>query len=291
MIRKLPFMLLAVVIALSGCNKRPKGVLSDKEMVQLIADMEVAEVYIQQSNQSFYNDSSKDKAVQWVLNKRGINKADFDSTITWYGKNIDVYYDLYAKVDAELAKREKKATGESGDIVISGSDLWPYSKHIVLSELSNSNSVKFSILTDEVEKGDRLNLKMRTKGLQNGSVLIGVDYETGPTSYASHNHNGNNRIDISLQTDSARVVKRIYGYVRAKDSKQMPVWLDSIALERLPIDSTQYYRIFSQRKSYAPVKKVVEKIDSIKLSEQSGEINGVEKVMSNRKLMELEHTK
>ncbi len=49
---------------LSSCDKRPKGVLSDDEMVRLIADIEVAEVYMQQHNSGYYNDSVRDSAVQ-----------------------------------------------------------------------------------------------------------------------------------------------------------------------------------------------------------------------------------
>lgn len=82
------------LMLLSSCDKRPKGVLSDDEMVRLIADIEVAEVYMQQHNSGYYNDSVRDSAVQWALERHGLTKADFDSTMTWYGRNIDEYRDL-----------------------------------------------------------------------------------------------------------------------------------------------------------------------------------------------------
>ena len=47
--------------------------------------------------------------------------------MTWYGRNIDEYRDLYGKVDVELAARQRAVTGmEDTDIV--STDLWPYSR-------------------------------------------------------------------------------------------------------------------------------------------------------------------
>ena len=209
-------LIICLMLIATGCRKRPKGVLSDDDMVQLIADMEVAEVFIQQHGEMLYNDSARDKAVQWVLDRRGIDRADFDSTISWYGKNMDTYSNLYAKVDEELAKRQRQATGDESAIIQSGKDLWPYSRHLIMSELMNSNAITFSLPGDEIEKGDRLNLKMRTRGLQSGAVLLGVDYVNGTSSYYHTNQNGSSKIDVSLQTDTSKTVKRIFGYVRAK---------------------------------------------------------------------------
>ena len=267
-------LIICLMLIATGCRKRPKGVLSDDDMVQLIADMEVAEVFIQQHGEMLYNDSARDKAVQWVLDRRGIDRADFDSTISWYGKNMDTYSNLYAKVDEELAKRQRQATGDESAIIQSGKDLWPYSRHLIMSELMNSNAITFSLPGDEIEKGDRLNLKMRTRGLQSGAVLLGVDYDNGTSSYYHTNQNGSSKIDVSLQTDTSKTVKRIFGYVRAKELNKT-VWLDSISLERIALDTTLYYRIFSQRRGSLPSKRVPVKKDSIVKDEQDADLQKI----------------
>lgn len=268
----LPFICLLFI----GCDKRPKDVLSDDEMVKLITDMEIAEIYIHDNTQTMYNDSMRDKTMQYILDKRGIDKAKFDSTMTWYGKNIDIYRDLYAKVDAELTRRQNIALGEDvGETMKPGTDLWPYSSHLLISDLGNINALVFSFTSDQIEKGDRLNFRAKTFGLKSGSALLGVDYDNGMSAYSYTNQNGNDRVDISIQIDTAKNVKRIFGYVRSKDVKQMPIWLDSIALERMPFDSTQYYRIYSQRKGYEPKKREIIKPDTVKQDEEDAKMNSI----------------
>lgn len=256
-----------VVVALllgAGCNKRPKGVLSDDEMVGLIADMQIAEVYMQQHNSGYYNDSIRDSAVQWALDKHGLSKADFDSTMTWYGRNIDDYLNLFGKVDAELAKRQNRAIGETEKNLVS-TDLWPYSRHILISENAPSNGLEFSLPLKDIPKGERITWKMRLKGLSSGNVLLGVDYDNGMSSYTYQTQNGNSKIDLTLQTDTAYNVKRVFGYMRTKEDHSLPIWIDSIALQQLPLDSTEYYRIHSQRKysGFHKRVKVSEKKDTI----------------------------
>lgn len=238
--------------------------MSDDEMVGLIADMQIAEVYMQQHNSGYYNDSIRDSAVQWALDKHGLSKADFDSTMTWYGRNIDDYLNLFGKVDAELAKRQNRAIGETEKNLVS-TDLWPYSRHILISENAPSNGLAFSLPLNDIPKGERITWKMRLKGLSSGSVLLGVDYDNGMSSYTYQTQNGNSKIDLTLQTDTAYNVKRVFGYMRTKEDHSLPIWIDSIALQQLPLDSTEYYRIHSQRKysGFHKQVKVSEKKDTI----------------------------
>lgn len=274
--KKLTLILAMVLVILSGCDKRPKGVLSDKEMVQLMADMEVAEVYIQNNSNVMYNDSMRDKTIQYILEKRGLDKAQFDSTMSWYGRNIDIYQELYAKVDTELARRQKKAVGtEAAEAAQSGADLWPYSRHLIMSGIADIPALNFSFMSDQIEKGDKLNFKLRANGMDYSSAMLGVDYENGLSSYSYSNQNASNKIDLSLQLDTLLKVKRIFGYVRPKKALQSPVWLDSIALERVPYDSTQYYRIFSQRKVYTPKKREPVKKDTVTIDEQDANLQKI----------------
>ncbi len=242
-----------------GCNKRPNGVLSDKDMVALMADMQVAEAYLQSHSAPGYSsDSIRDSAVQWVLDRRGLTRAEFDSTMTWYGKNLDEYRDLFAKADKELLKRQKQIPGEVEEI-LNFSDLWSYSRHALISENGSSNSLTFSIPAEQLEKGDKIQWKMRLNGSPALNMLLGVDYENGSSAYSYQNNNGS-KVDLTLQTDSAVNVTRIFGYVRVKEDRYLPVWIDSISLQSTPLDSTQYYRIHSQRKMGKPIRKVEDKV-------------------------------
>lgn len=244
----------AMALILMSCNHRPKGVLSDKEMVDLIADMEVAEVYMQRYYPEYYNDSARDKAVQWVLDKHNISKAEFDSTMNWYGRNIDQYKELYVKVDKNLAEKQRKIAGETETNDVA-TDLWPYSRHIYISSKGASSGISFSFPSDDIQRGDRITWKLHLKGTSEGNIMLGVDYENGTSSYISRTQNGNQRVEVTLQTDTATSVRRIFGVLNTANNRDVPIWVDSIALQHSAIDSTQYYRYYSQTKYSGPTLK------------------------------------
>lgn len=233
-----------ILSLLAACNDKPEGVLSETKMVSLIADMETAESYIQTQGYNETRAITKERLTAYILEKHNISKADFDSTMTWYGRNIDEYQKLYAEVDKELIKRQKSSTGSAESL--RSNDLWPYSRHLMINELSNTDNITFSIPASEIEKGDQLIWKMRLRSNSGGDLLFGVDYDNGSTTYITRNGMGNKRIDITLQTDTGKAVKRIYGYYRINSKGEMPMWIDSISLETLPFDSVQYYHIQSQ---------------------------------------------
>ncbi len=258
-----------ISLILVGCDKRPGNVLDEDEMVRLIADMEVAEIYFQQYPGGYYNDSIRDRAIQFVLDKHHISKKDFDSTLTWYGKNIDVYQQLYSKVDKELLNRQKKITGKSETDLVSN-DLWPFSRHYFIDSKSGRHDINFAIQSSEVESGERLIWRLRTNSMPSGQILLGVEYENG-TSSVTYQSTNSKISEITLQTDSSQRVKRIMGQFRLKDSSSLPVWIDSISLKSLPFDSTEYYRIYSQRLYRGPKRRlnIKEKADSIDNEENS----------------------
>lgn len=248
----------------AGCGKRPKGVLSEKEMVGLVADLEVAEGYFLASDDGDYDDKDRLAALQYVLDKHHMTKAEFDSTMTWYGKNIDDYQKLCVKVDAELARRQKRISGgeEIEEEVLS--DMWPYSRHFMVNDCSASDNLTFSIKPTDLIPGDRINWKMNFMNPPEGNVMIGVEYDNGTSSYSYNSVMNREKIDISLQTDTARIVKRVFGNLHIMSGGARTLWIDSIALSRMPFDSTQYYRGYSQRKLGVlkrPEKKI--ELDSI----------------------------
>lgn len=245
-----------VVLILTACDKRPKGVLSDNEMLPLIVDLEMAESYV-----SIYHEDDNDYdmgsgALRCVLNKHNIPKANFDSTMTWYGKNVDVYQQLLVKADKELTKRQKKISGQvSADIAVA--DLWPYSRHYVISPLSTTDNLAFTIPVEDIGPGERLEWKARLSSIPEGEVMLGVDYETGPSSYTYRQLMGIDKLKVNLQTDTARKVKRIFGNIHIKrisGSKNI-LLLDSLSLGKLPFDSIEYHMIYSHSKFDAPRRK------------------------------------
>lgn len=238
----------AVLIMVAvACVHRPEGVLSDKKMAPVVADLELAEVYIERLPESKARDQ-RDRVVEYVIAKHGISREEFDSTMSWYGRNVDDYYKFCDLVEKELQKKKRKVSG-STSIEIETSDIWPYPRKLYLSLLDDSKGFTFDIPTATIESGNRLNMLFKLNNQASGNMLLGVEYDKGPNSYVSKKIRESKRVDLTLQTDSARTVTRVFGNFMLLDSRRLPLWLDSIYLKALPFDSVEYFKIHSQRSS------------------------------------------
>lgn len=231
----------------SGCVKRPSKVLSDDEMASLVADLEIAEGYVQTQT---LGDRDGDRLVEYVIEKHGVSREEFDSTMAWYGRNVDIYYDIIPKVEHQLELRRRKASG--GDEVNPVTDLWPYSRHAVIGENGPGSTLRFSIPITSLAKGDRVSWKLRMRVARPVSALLGVEYGDGRRHYVSRNISNGRKVEMMLQTDTAAQVNLIFGYLMADRRADLPLWLDSIALGHQPVDSTQYFKISSQHNYYKP---------------------------------------
>lgn len=247
------FLLMALL--LFGCVKRPKGVLSDDEMAPVVADLELAEAYMQTNGGK--TDVTKDALMAYVLEKHGVSRADFDTTMAWYGRNVDDYRKLYKNVDRILMKERKRLAGASGGAEdMNANDIWAYRRFAVISQKGESDALTFSIPTSRLEKGDRIVWKFRIRNLAEARALLGVEYSDGTNSFMSRKVNPSRSTEMTFQTDSSLQVKRIYGNLHFPESRDLPVWLDSISLTHLPFDSLEYYKIHGQRVMGAPYRRL-----------------------------------
>lgn len=252
--KRMPFILfLALVMAFASCVKRPEGILSDKKMASLVADIKLAEAYLQTSGYGTVSDS-RDKIFAYILEKHGLTREEFDNNMKWYAQNTDAYYEVCDLAEKEMAKKKKKVAGMTS-VEIESTDLWPYPRQSYLSMLSGSDAFDFSIPTSDVQKGQRLNLKFRFNNPASGNAILGIEYDDGVKSFITRALHSAKKVDLIVQTDTARQVNRIFGNFLLADSKSMPLWLDSIYLQVQPFDSTLYYNIYSQRQYREPVKR------------------------------------
>lgn len=254
---------------ISGCDDRPKEVLSEKKMVRLMADMQLAEAYVNMTGQPSSRGDYRLEMGRSVLAAHGVTQEQLDTTLAWYGRNLDDYSDLYAKVDKEILSRKKKLLNMTDEeMEMAESDiLWKYGKNGVISKLGNTDSWIFSVSDPELQKGDRLQWSMHITSPVQVNGVLGVEYEDGSSDATSSVFIGRNKLELTCQTDTGKTVKRVYGTMRAKDESYLPLYADSISVVRLPYDSMEY-KTFRNAKHYGiPVvkkpKKVVEESDSV----------------------------
>lgn len=254
-ILSLTFKIACAALILTACSKSSKGRLSEGDMIDIISDIEMADSYMQTHSGAYYSDSVRDRVLAKILDRNGANKQEFDSTMTWYGKNIDDYTLLLGKVEEELDRRRKTATGKTS--VDDSPDYWTYSRHYTLSRDMVSDGLNFNVPINDMAKGARINWKLRASSALNGTCMLGMVFDDGSIAYNAMQLYGQNRLDFSVQSDTAKTVKRVFGKLKLTDLYGTQLLIDSVTLRALPPDSTRYFEIGSLRRYFSPKKKIV----------------------------------
>ena len=269
--------LLVALLVLMACNKVPRGIIKESDMVDLLVDLHKADAYVDNYPTQFPSDSTRMMLKQSVFMKHGVTQADFDTSLVWYAHNMEVYTDVYRRVidklksDLDRASNDRTKTTEkdhNNDVLIAGkpyhtidgdtADLWTMPREWMLTQGLNSGFIPFDYDTDRGSRlGDCYELKFKTiKGKEKISSFIAVDYSDGGTAYLNHNYSSKNWNFLSLQSDSTRSVRRIYGYFYYKLSPGDVAYIDSVQLLRTHINTANYaFRVSAQSIAERNVKR------------------------------------
>lgn len=260
--------LISIMLIIVACDDRPEKVISDDAMVDLLVDIHRGDAYLSIGSPHFVTDSSKKVLRQSILKKHGVTQEEFDSSLNWYGKNIDRFVELYAEVEKQLDNQMKQArlrAAETGEIA-SGSlgdehNLWYKSPIKKIAYTDDSHLLWFELDAKDasIVPGDRFNWQFRKLNSQSEmQMFIAVDYEDGTTSYASRSFLQNTpNCKMTLQTDSVLKANRVYGYARYFPAKDEVIFIDSIIIDKKPLLGSNYSQIFSQR-TFNPKQKLEE---------------------------------
>ena len=105
--------ILCVLLVVVGC--RPRGVLSNSEMRDVLYDLHRVDGAIQVAGYNYSHDQEVAGYYKNVLDKHGITQAQFDSSLVWYTDNPQIFNKLYPKVlerleaDFDREKQLRKA--------------------------------------------------------------------------------------------------------------------------------------------------------------------------------------
>lgn len=94
------YIVLVVLLVLVGC--RPRGVLSNRQMRELLYDLHRADAILQVAGYNYGHDEALAKSYQVVLDKHGVTQAQFDSSMVWFTDHPQIFDKIYPKVVAQL---------------------------------------------------------------------------------------------------------------------------------------------------------------------------------------------
>ncbi len=283
---------LLLVWSLLSCDRTPSGVLSVNEMGDLIVDMQLAEAYIESHMQDFTDDSSKLVVKQSIFKKYGITQQDYDSSLVWYAHNMDSYIKAHDRAVGKLQSMQQKAIkskdesniGQDMELTMEGTngampprsrqiknpslkkmgastkgdsaDLWDAPRCYLLAQGAKRGFITFDVRPDvNRQPGDRYQLSYKlARGGNEFKVSLNIDYTDGATAQITRGTYSDGWVAIDIQSDTARQVRRVYGYVSYDIKPGQTAYVDSLMLLRTHLSKSNYGYINAQRLIERPKK-------------------------------------
>lgn len=94
-------------VSLFACSKYPSDVLHPKDMINVLADIQVAQAIYQNRYQEFNTPEKKDALIESILQKHEITQAILDSSLVWYSDHPEQYLRITDSVSAQLKRKEE----------------------------------------------------------------------------------------------------------------------------------------------------------------------------------------
>lgn len=136
-----PYLLILFIVA-SSCISRPDYVLDEEAMVSLLTDVHRSEGLLELQQNNNLSEDFKQSIMAAVLVKHNVSRAQYDSSLVWYGQNLKHLVKVYSKVQKNInddieywttVDDESKlefAISEAGDSV----QIWTVDNFMVLDE-------------------------------------------------------------------------------------------------------------------------------------------------------------
>ena len=246
--------ILPLFLVLIACNSTPGYVIGEDDMVSLLVDVHKGEAYVEMNSGSFYSDSLKKTFRQTIFMRHNVTQEQFDTSLMWYGHYIDQYKKVYDRVIERLEDEEKEirlAAAREGQVTLAAGDsanLW--NENRIASIRRAEAPIIFDVTADDdFKRGDVYLWAFRYFNVRGQlRVFFAIDYADGTTSFLNRVEASEGWAKLTLQSDSTKDVKRVYGMLSKPDMNQGEVvLLDSISLVRTRLEKSKYHKFFYQR--------------------------------------------
>ncbi|MDR1259093.1 MAG: DUF4296 domain-containing protein [Tannerellaceae bacterium] len=239
---KYSFVIFLAAAAMS-CSKVPKGILPEKKMKDVLIDMQLAENIINEDYKTYPDSARKIALYQSVFRKHNITQAVYDSSLVWYGQNLDMLITVY-----DLALNDvNKDIRELGDIPASASlsddqdssNIWPRRSYLTFQPEALFNGTTFDVEPErEYLTGSVFVLSMHVWGITQQmryTPEVRIAAETPDTTLiVNEKITQDGYREIILRTPAVRRTRRIYGHIRMDntDRNYYKVFINNLRLTR-----------------------------------------------------------
>ena len=193
--------LIAITMLLTACDRRPDGVLNQKDMTNVLTEMHKTDASMNETGLTYKHYSDKAPYYKFIFKKYGITQARFDSSLVWYSKNPRVFGNIYDKVLINLTGLQKEVKNgkyhavDTLDMTKMRIPIWINRTKYLLTKDSTRTHLNFEIPNNNFMYKDVYTLKFLQRIAPEDSctkqrIVLRINYTNGKadslTSIAYH---------------------------------------------------------------------------------------------------------
>jgi hypothetical protein len=212
-------------------------------MQAVLYDMQIAEAIVETNYESYKTSDERQTVYDAVFAKHHITQAEYDSSLVWYGENMDLYMRIYKLVLKDInvhiaSMGDIRPNPLSGEFSAKDSiDIWIYNRSFTFGKERIFNTLTFDIEPQKpYSSGSSYVL-----GLSVWGVSPHLKHKPKISINAMHNDTiisankditGDGYYETVLKTVATKQVKRIYGYIMMNntDASYHRIYIDDIQL-------------------------------------------------------------
>ena len=175
---------LLFLLLLSACTKK---VLSEKQMENVLFDIHIADAMISDNYRDFSSEEKKRELYASVFKKHGVTQEQFDTSLAWYGRNLDKYLAIYSNLDKRYAALMDSINARMGyqkkpTILPDSShiNIWEGAKTFILTSLPGENVIAFNMDTVRLSPKEYYEFAFNVLGVSDSitvpSVIFGIGF-------------------------------------------------------------------------------------------------------------------
>ncbi len=243
--RRIYPVVLLLSFLVSACSKTPEGVLSEKKMQSVQADIQLAEAMIALDPEFYTDDATKEALFEAVFKKHATNRAEYDSSLMWYGRHLDIYMEVYDRVLNDLSKRQSALGDVQASVIPTETrndsvDIWPRWRLLVLEDRESFAGTTFDIKPESVfPSGSTFVLNLSAWGIRPDMLSrpeICMSAVQGDTIVSVRNRlDRDGAHQLFLKTVPTKRISRVYGYIRMNNKpagSYYKIYIDHLNLIR-----------------------------------------------------------
>ncbi|MCH5328821.1 MAG: DUF4296 domain-containing protein [Coprobacter sp.] len=238
-----------MTLCVSACHRTPGGVLSAKQMEDLLVDIHKSEALVENGTVKFTTADKKEALRESIFRKHHIDKAQFDTSLMWYGRNLDKYILIYDRVILRLKEQEAQVSGlvtddntqtvttRPGDSV----NIWQRENAFIFEPRAGRQTFTFEFNTDEnFREQDIFVLKFRFGMLPGREVtdypkaILALKQSNDSIRYTAADIRQDGTATLMLTSDKGTKAVKIFGNIMVPASLgYTALYADSLSLMRI----------------------------------------------------------